>query len=641
MQKILIVDDKEQNLFTLKKVLADLDVGIVQATHGNDALKATLHDDFALAILDVQMPGMDGYELAELLRYDATTENLPIIFLSAVYHDSYHVFKGYESGAVDFIIKPYEPKILLSKVKFFLQLHKQKIALQKAVELEKTKNYLESILFSMTDAVFVVNLDGCISTCNKSGLSLISVDQDEIVDRPLSEFLTEIKYSAWIRDFSSINEPEPLRNQETSLLTAKEGEIPVFVSASPIRDSFGELNGAVFVLRDLRERKKLEEEVYQAKRMESIGLMAGGVAHDLNNILAGIIGYPELLLNALPEDSDLREPIEAILESGQRAAMVVADLLTIARGAAIAKEVQNLHVLIQEYLSSPEYKKLRSLYPGISYQNQLEATRADILCSPIHVKKCLMNLITNAAESITDKGVIVISSHNEHIDDDVAEKEKEIKAGEYIVIRVQDTGSGISETDLKHIFEPFYTKKVMGRSGTGLGLTVVWNTIKDHDSKILVTSDKAGTCFQLYFPLSEKKAVVGDKNSGLEKIKGDNDFILVVDDEPQLRDIASRMLQAIGYTVDSVCSGELAVKFLRENPVDLLVIDMQMVPGMNGYETYREIIKLHPDQKAVIASGFSNNDEVKAALELGADGFIKKPYSMEQLGRAVKGALIG
>ncbi|MCI5142963.1 MAG: response regulator, partial [Candidatus Electrothrix sp. ATG1] len=118
MQKILIVDDKEQNLFTLKKVLADLDVEFVQATHGNDALKATLYNDFALAILDVQMPDIDGYELAELLRCDLKTENLPIIFLSAVYHDDYHVFKGYDSGAVDFIIKPYEPKILLSKVNF-------------------------------------------------------------------------------------------------------------------------------------------------------------------------------------------------------------------------------------------------------------------------------------------------------------------------------------------------------------------------------------------------------------------------------------------------------------------------------------------------------------------------------------------
>lgn len=139
MQKILIVDDKEQNLFTLRKVLDDLDVEFVEAMYGNDALKATLHNDFALAILDVQMPDMDGYELAELLRCDPKTENLPIIFLSAVFHDDYHVFKGYDSGAVDFIIKPYEPKILLSKVNFFLQLHQQKLALEKSRRIGKNQ----------------------------------------------------------------------------------------------------------------------------------------------------------------------------------------------------------------------------------------------------------------------------------------------------------------------------------------------------------------------------------------------------------------------------------------------------------------------------------------------------------------------
>lgn len=638
MQKILIVDDKEQNLFTLKKVLADLDVGIVQATHGNEALKATLHDDFALAILDVQMPDMDGYELAELLRYDATTENLPIIFLSAVYHDDYHVFKGYESGAVDFIIKPYEPKILLSKVRFFLQLHKQKIALQQAVELEKAKNYLESILFSMTDAVFVIDLTGCVAICNQGGLSLVGFAEDEVIGRPLSAFLTEPKYSAWIRDISSDGEAALLSNQETAIITSKDGKIPVLTSASPIRNALGEPSGAVFVIRDLRERKKLEDQMYQAKKMESIGLMAGGVAHDLNNILASIIGYPELLLKTLPPDSPLREPIAAILESGQRAAMVVADLLTMARGAAIAKETQNLNLLINEHIRSLEHKSLQALYPSIAYTNQLEARRADISCSSIHMKKCLMNLITNAAESIVNDGTVALSTYNEYIDEAVS-KEQDIKTGEYIVLRLEDTGSGISATDLQHIFEPFYTKKVMGRSGTGLGLTVVWNTVKDHDGKVFVTSDETGTCFQLYFPVSKNIAVAEYENNMHEKAEDNSGVILIIDDESQLRDIAGRILRSIGYTVESVSSGELAIEFLQEKPVDLLVIDMQMEPGMNGRQTYQEIIKLHPQQKAVIASGFSKDEEVKAALKLGANGFIKKPYSMKQLGRAVKEAL--
>ncbi|WP_339135177.1 MAG: response regulator [Candidatus Electrothrix sp. GW3-4] len=638
MQKILVVDDKEQNLFTLRKVLADLDVEFVQATYGNDALKATLHNDFALAILDVQMPDMDGYELAERLRCDPKTENLPIIFLSAVYHDDYHVFKGYESGAVDFIIKPYAPKILFSKVSFFLQLHQQKLALEKSVELEKTKNYLENILFSMTDAIFVINLQGDIEICNQGSLSLVGYTQDEVLGQPLHTFLAEEACAVWVQQFVSNKEAEPLQNQETLLQTAAKEKIPVLVSASPIRDEAGELHGAVFVLRDLRDRKKLEEQIFRSRRMESIGLMAGGVAHDLNNILAGIIGYPELLLKTLPRDSNLRESLEAMVESGQRAAMVVADLLTVARGVAIAKEVRSLNLLIKEYLDSPEHGKLNALYSGISYRSQLEAKQAHIFCSPLHIKKCLLNLLTNAAEAVVDSGGIIISTHNERIDEAKA-RELEITAGEYIVLCVEDTGPGIAKQDLQHIFEPFYTKKVMGRSGTGLGLAVVWNTVQDHEGKISVTSGEEGTCFQIYFPLSKVKLAVPEEISQGEEELELGRTILVIDDEPQLRDIATRMLQSLGYRLASVCSGELAIKYILDKPVDLIVIDMQMEPGMNGYETYQEIIKIYPEQRALIVSGFSDSADVKATLKLGANGFIKKPYSLKQLGRAVQEAL--
>ncbi|XOF34605.1 MAG: response regulator [Candidatus Electrothrix sp. YB6] len=647
LHKILIVDDKKENLFTLKKVLADLEVEFVQATRGNDALKATLHNDFALALLDVQMPEMDGYELAELLRCDAATANLPIIFLSAVYHDNYHVFKGYESGAVDFITKPYEPKILLSKIKFFLQLHSQKIALQKAVELEQAKSYLESILFSMTDAVFVTDPAGKITTCNQGGLSLVGFAQGEMTGRALHELLGDALCSEWLDQLAFGSRPESLRNQEAILQTASDAAIPVLVSASPIcpesEDEPGKLRGAVFVLRDIRDRKKMEERIYRAERMESIGLLAGGVAHDLNNILAGIIGYPELMLKTLSEDSPLREPIEAVLQSGQRAAMVVADLLTVARGVAMSREVRNLNRLVREYLASPECRQLQSLYPGITCKQQLAAKQADIFCSPIHIKKCLMNLVTNAAEAIDAEGTITVSTQNEQVDKDIdaeGPEEHVLGKGKYIVLRVEDTGSGIAEEDMQHIFEPFYTRKVMGRSGTGLGLAVVWNTVKDHDGRIFVTSSETGTCFQVYFPLSTEKSAGSGEDCQQEIVpSGSGAAVLIIDDEPQLRDVAARMLQTLGYIADSVCSGEMAIKYLMENQVDLVVIDMQMEPGMNGYETYQEILYIRADQKALIVSGFSDNENVQAALDLGADGFIKKPYSMEQLGRAVREAL--
>lgn len=383
---------------------------------------------------------------------------------------------------------------------------------------------------------------------------------------------------------------------------------------------------------------KIEESLRQSQKMKSIGLMAGGVAHDLNNILSGIVGYPELLLNNLPKNSELRKPIIAIQESGQRASMVVADLLTVARGAATTRELCDLNTLIIEYLKSPECLSLKSLHPDITYQFHRKAEDAPILCSPVHVKKSIMNLVLNANEAIGDSGKVILSTEKLHIDS-TQSTEFGVAEGPYIVLTITDTGPGISETDREHIFEPFYTKKTMGRSGTGLGLTVVWNTMEDHLGKVTVERKEGRTSFQLYFPFNEEAEVAQHEVRHSEKITGNGERILVIDDEPNLRDLGCQMLQNLGYTVESVTSGEQAVAFVKKQKVDLLLIDMLMGRGMNGRQTYEEIIKIHPGQKAIIVSGFAVNDEVEAALELGVSLYIKKPFSMNQLGLAVKDAL--
>lgn len=392
---------------------------------------------------------------------------------------------------------------------------------------------------------------------------------------------------------------------------------------------------------DVTRQKKLEEEkqavemrLHRAQKMEAIGLMAGGVAHDLNNILTGITGYPELLLLQLPPDSDLRQSIEAIKESGERAAAVVADLLTVARGIASTRNPANLNDLIREYLDSPEWRQLHFLHQHIQCETNLAPELPNISCSAIHIEKCIMNLLTNAVEAINTSGGITLSTSKVHPDKQWA-TEHELHQQEYVLLSVEDTGAGIRKEDINHIFEPFYTKKMMGRSGTGLGLAVVWNTIEDHEGKILVESDASGTRFDLYLPSCGSQNIETEHNSGITKQSSRNEHILVVDDEPHLRDIAEKMLQSAGYRVDSVCSGELALEFIKKTPVDLLVIDMLMDPGMNGYHTYEQILKLYPRQKAIIASGFSESDDVQAALKLGASGFIKKPYSIAQLSQAV------
>ena len=253
-------------------------------------------------------------------------------------------------------------------------------------------------------------------------------------------------------------------------------------------------------IRNITDRKVLETRLHQAQKMESIGLIAGGVAHDLNNILTGIVGYPEFLLLDLPKESQLRAPLEMIRDSGIRAAQVVSDLLTIARGAACGRELGNLNHLIKDYIGSPEYLKLQQKRPEITLETDFCSDLWNMYCSPIHARKSIMNLISNAAEAIGNKGKIVVATRNEYLGSAESEKQN-LKEGEYVVLSVSDSGSGIADDDIQHIFDPFFSRKKMGpTSGTGLGLTVVWNTAQDHEGTVCVETHERGTTFRIYFP---------------------------------------------------------------------------------------------------------------------------------------------
>ena len=503
-------------------------------------------------------------------------------------------------------------------------------------ELKESEQLLNSMLDSIQDGISIIDKDFTILRVNR-------VMKNWYMDKlPLEGK----KCHACYQNLNTICQICPcLRSMETGkaemeIVKGHEGSDIEWLElySHPLYDAeTGKVTGAVEFIRDISQQKRLEDQLQQAKKMEVIGLMAGGVAHDLNNILAGIVGYPELILQDLSLDSELRKPIKAIQESGNRAAAVVQDLLAVARGAASMREPYNLNSLVKEFLNSPEFNKIKSLHPNVTYQNKGGALQSSILCSSVHIKKSLMNLVINAAEAIVGEGKITIATEDRSVDEKMA-IEQNMQVGDYVVLNVGDTGPGIPEKDVDHIFEPFYSKKVMGRSGTGLGLTVVWNTVLEHNGKIIVQSSNQGTCFQLYFPESKEEGATQAQKDTI-KLNGNGEHILVVDDEPQLRDIASRMLQSLGYKVDSVSSGELALEFVQDNPVDLIVVDMQMEPGISGRQTYEQILKHYPDQRAIIASGYSESDDVKATLQIGASGFIKKPYFMEQLGQAVKKAL--
>jgi signal transduction histidine kinase len=381
--------------------------------------------------------------------------------------------------------------------------------------------------------------------------------------------------------------------------------------------------------------RESEEKLLRSKKMESLGLLAGGVAHDLNNVLSGIVSYPELILMDLPDDSKLRNPIETMQEAGNRAAAIVQDLLTVARGVATTKEPLNLNDLIGDYLNSPEFKKLEQFYPTVTINTNFDTNLFNIGGSDVHIRKVVMNLVSNASEAIEGSGNVTISTMNRYADRPLRGYD-DVNIGEYVVLAVSDDGSGISSDDLKRIFEPFYTKKVIGRSGTGLGLAVVWNVVQDHKGYIDVITDGNGTTFELYFPITREEISGRDLSIPIKYYKGNGESILVVDDVESQRDISCKMLDRLGYKTKALSSGEEAVEYLKEHTVNLILLDMIMDPGINGRETYERMIKIHPKQKAIIVSGFAETDEVKETQKLGAGNYIKKPYTLDAIGIAVK-----
>ena len=502
--------------------------------------------------------------------------------------------------------------------------------------LRESEEKYRTVLESNPDPVVVYDMEGRVIYLNPAFTRVFGWSLEEQIGKKIDGFVPEENMPETMEMINKVTvSGESFSGIETRRYTKEGNILDISISGSCYRDHEGNVAASVINLRDITEKKRLADQLQKARKMEAMGLMAGGVAHDLNNILSGIVTYPELLLMDLAEESPLRKPIKTIQESGLRAADVVEDLMTIARGVATGKDVLNLNTIVAEYLGSAEHQRLEKTHAFIDFKTALTHDLLNINGSSTHINKTLMNLVTNASEAIEGAGTVAISTANQYIDEPLKGYE-DVHSGEYVVLTVSDDGSGITSENLERIFEPFYTKKVMGRSGTGLGLAVVWNTVQDHNGYINVESSEKGTAFELYFPATREKVAAEGEEVPLEDYLGHGEKILVVDDEERQREIAGGILTRLGYNAETVSSGEEAIEYVNENPVDLIVLDMVMPKGINGRETYEEIIRIHPGQKAVIASGYARTKEVDIAQGLGAGKYIKKPYTLAKVGLAVK-----
>ena len=512
-----------------------------------------------------------------------------------------------------------------------------RLALSAALDQQRQELHIKNqAIHTYTHGIMLTDLNSKITYVNPAFIEMWGYDDfDQVLEADTLQFWGTANLDEFLRTLH-----ESAGRQIELKGARKDGStFDAIISASFIKDEQSQPVGIMAFFIDTTERNQLEAQLQRAQKMEALGTLAGGVAHDLNNTLSGLISYPEMLLLDLPGDSPLRQPIQAIQWSGQKMAAIVKDLLTLARRGVAATKILNLNHTISNYLRSPEFERLNDLYSNIEVQIRLDPDLLNILGSSVHLSKTVMNLVTNAAESMPDGGLIFITSENRYLDRPIRGYD-EVKEGDYALLTVSDCGVGIPSEDLKRIFEPFYTKKIMGRSGTGLGMAVVWGTVKDHKGYIDVGSQEGlGSTFTLYFPVTRKDLPKKLAPMVIEDYMSKGESVLVVDDIDEQRNIAIMLLTRLGYSVTAVSSGEEAVKFMTNHEVDLLILDMIMDHGIDGLETYRRILKLNPNQKAIVVSGFSETERVKEAQNLGAGVYVRKPYLMEKIGKAVRAEL--
>ena len=395
-------------------------------------------------------------------------------------------------------------------------------------ELSKSEEKYRGILDSIEEGYFEVDLKGNFTFANDAECKILGYSREDFLGTNYRQHREEKELKREYRVFNQLYRTgEPIKAFEGKYKRRDGSTGFNEISVSLMRDLSGKAIGFRGLSRDVTERKRsdearrrLEERLQRAEKMEALGTLAGGVAHDLNNVLGAVIGYAELLLATTEDSSPNRNRLIGIMKGGEKATAIVQDLLTLARRGVPVRDVLNLNKIIIDCKQSPEFEKLYSYHPTVRIETDLQPDLMNIAGSAVHLGKSLFNLVSNAAEAMQDSGMVTIMTANQYLDRPI-DGYDDIREGEYVVLTVSDTGQGISEEDLKHIFEPFYTKKIMGRSGTGLGLAVVWGTVKDHGGYINVRSEVGkGSIFTLYFPATREELAGKDLTPVARRLYG-------------------------------------------------------------------------------------------------------------------------
>ena len=650
--RILIVDDDERNLMALSHALKDI-AEVVTTSSGRGALRELLHGDYAVILLDVFMPGMDGYEVAGFIRQREQTARIPIIFLSAVNKETEHLMRGYSMGAVDYVFKPVDPVILRSKVSVFVDLFRMRMHIETNSRTEQ-----EAREAQYAAEFEQLRLEGELQTSRSRIANMLEAlplalfeartnDDGELVRQFVGGNLTRIiggdaalienGTATWEQNVDSEDAAflkVPTTAAENQKLSweyrwrGRDGILRHFSEQSVLIDDRTSGGRWVGTLIDVSDRKQLEAQLLQAGKMDAIGKLTGGVAHDFNNLLAAVLGGIDILERRIPFGANER----AIIEQMRLAANKGADLIR--RMMAFARKQDLLPVSIAPVSVCESLSALleQTLGGTVTIDWRCEKDSLYFYVDRVQLELALLNLVINARDAMPEGGTIAVSMHAASADQLARSN---LSQGNYLSVTVKDHGSGIPAQLIEKITEPFFTTKEVGK-GTGLGLAMVVSFVQQSGGRLCIDSEEGrGTTVTMLLPSAEQTAVV-ERTRELPTEEGPRSVrsVLLVDDDDMVRTVLSEQLRDFGLYVVEASGGLEALDILTVTPdrFDLLLTDYAM-PHFNGHQTIQKIRSVDPDIRVAIMTGYMDE-----RFETTGDGVdvLQKPVSISDLTRILR-----
>ena len=656
--KILIVDDDERNAFAARHALISLGHDLVVAHSGEEALKKLLVDDFAVILLDLHMPGMDGYETAALIRARRRNSRIPILFVTAVFRDEAHLFQAYSAGAVDVVFKPVDPFILRSKVSVLMDLHQKttelkqqadhhKRLLEENIRVRKEKDLAQRTIERMRARQDAILRALPIIVHSRQGVTpytpmFLSDKTEAVTGFPESAFLSDPEFG-----FSRIHVDDRKRVSEAldrATTTGgysvefrwlhADGAYRVFLDQGVLsgvgENGHPEIVGAML---DVTDRRLLEEQLTQARKMEAVGQLTGGVAHDFNNLLTVILGNIDLLTRKAGDEAKRERQLEAMRTAADRGRSLTRQLLAFSRRQQLNPQTLDVNALIAEFI--PLLRQ--AVGEAVTVNAHLSKPRLCANIDPTQLEAALLNLAVNARDAMPNGGELTIATRLATRRPDLPKDEPETDKANWFLIEVTDTGPGMDPAVLERIFEPFFTTKEVGK-GSGLGLSQVYGFVRQSGGHVSAESlTGQGARFRLHLRVSEATPAERAAAEKPKTVQSGREHVLVVEDDAGVLALNTEMLEGLGYTVVTAQDARRALAVLESGErFDLLFSDVVMPGGMNGVELAHEVRKLRPKIAVLLASGFVADEGVFTRSEF---PLIEKPYERPALAAKLRDVL--